>query len=51
VARRLRTQGWNVVRLWAKDLERDPESGLDMILSARRDLLRTCATSSIRKTK
>lgn len=40
-ARLLRTDGWRVLRLWAKDLQRDPEATLELVLRTRKELLRS----------
>lgn len=50
-ARRLHAEGWKVVRIWAKDMERDPESSLKVVLRTRHELLRAFDRSSIKKPK
>jgi len=38
-SRRLRATGWRVVRLWAKDLHREPVKTLQLVLAAREEQL------------
>jgi len=50
-ARQLRIDGWRVLRLWAKDLERDPEAKLRLVLRTRAELLRSGPHSLTKKPK
>jgi DNA mismatch endonuclease (patch repair protein) len=50
-ARQLRIAGWQVLRFWAKDLERDPEATLRLVLRAREKLQRRGLHSLTKKLK